>query len=62
MRARIVAVTSDIIDAASPANPHRKVEGEWHVELIVTDIEEHVTKEVVLRAMSGGVEFLVVPQ
>ena len=59
MRARIVAVSGD---ADAQTDDGMDILPPWDVTLVVTAIDEHVTKEVVLRAMRAGVEFLVVPQ
>lgn len=59
MRAKIVGVRSDKIDAGDPSGTIKYIEGMWHVDLVVIGVD--ATKEEITDAYRDGVEFDVIP-
>lgn len=60
MRAKIIGMRSDRIDAGSPTGKIRYIEGRWDVDLVVIGID--ATKEEITDAYRDGVEFDVTPR
>ncbi len=61
MKAKIITIGTTLIDAGSPHEPDKKVEGAWTVDIAVTGIDEGVTREDIMNAYRDNVEFEVTP-